>query len=55
VWANFQAFPLLYRRLKLGWVMECERLRRDESEKRLNYLIKMTAKNKQYGTQPLAE
>jgi uncharacterized protein YdeI (YjbR/CyaY-like superfamily) len=55
VWANFQAFPHLYRRLKFGWIMEREKRLRAESEKRLNYLIKMTAKNKRYGTEPLSD
>jgi uncharacterized protein YdeI (YjbR/CyaY-like superfamily) len=54
VWANFQAFPRLYQRLKIGWIAEIKTLsRRPEAEKRLNYLIKMTRLGKMYGTQPL--
>ncbi len=53
VWANFQQFPRLYQRLKIGWIVETGKLRQDEAQKRLNYLLKMTAQGKQYGTQPL--
>lgn len=53
VWTTFQAFPYFYQRLKIGWIMEAGKNRREESEKRLAYLIKMTSQNKQYGTQPL--
>lgn len=53
IWANFQQFPRLYQRLKIGWIAECGKSRQDEAQKRLNYLLKMTAQGKQYGTQPL--
>jgi uncharacterized protein YdeI (YjbR/CyaY-like superfamily) len=52
VWDNFQQFPLLYQRLKIGWISECGKSRQEEAQKRLNYLLKMTAQGKQYGTQP---
>ena len=52
VWANFQDFPYLYRRLNVGWIMECGPRRQEEAQKRLNYLIKNTEKNKMYGTIP---
>ncbi|TNE49783.1 MAG: hypothetical protein EP344_17880 [Bacteroidetes bacterium] len=52
VWKNFQGFPFLYQRLKIGWIRECPPNRRDEAQKRLNYLIKMTSQGKQYGTVP---
>lgn len=56
VWENFQAFPHFYRRLKIGWVTEMRgESRQPEAEKRLAYLIKMTARGKRYGTEPLAE
>jgi uncharacterized protein YdeI (YjbR/CyaY-like superfamily) len=55
VWANFQGFPYLYRRLKIGWIMEAGPRRREESQRRLNYLIKMTGKGKMYGTIPIRE
>jgi uncharacterized protein YdeI (YjbR/CyaY-like superfamily) len=53
VWENFQGFPHLYKRLKVSWVLECGPSRKDESIKRLNYLIKMTRQGKKYGTIPL--
>lgn len=53
VWATFQAFPYLYQRLKVGWIVEAGQLRREESQKRLHYLIKMTAQGKMYGTVPI--
>jgi uncharacterized protein YdeI (YjbR/CyaY-like superfamily) len=52
VWDRFQQFPLLYRRLKVGWITEAGQLRQEEMQKRLNYLLKMTAQGKQYGTIP---
>jgi uncharacterized protein YdeI (YjbR/CyaY-like superfamily) len=53
VWANFQKFPNLYQRLKVGWIQETGQQRTVEMEKRLNYLLKMTAQGKMYGTVPL--
>jgi len=53
VWANFEQFPRLYQRLKVGWITEAGQLRQEEMQKRLNHLIKMTAQGKRYGTQPL--
>ncbi len=50
IWANFQQFPYLYQRLKIGWITEAGQLRQEEMQKRLNYLLKMTEKGKQYGT-----
>jgi hypothetical protein len=51
---NFQQFPYFYQRLKIGWIIEAG-LRREVAQKRLDYLIKMTAQGKQYGTQPLKD
>ena len=55
VWKNFQEFPRLYQRLKIGWISETgtSPSRKPEAERRLNYLIKMTKKGKRYGTEPL--
>lgn len=53
IWQNFWEFPHFYRRLKVGWIQEPAPSRMDEKERRLNYLLKMTAQNKMYGTQPL--
>jgi len=53
VWDNFQAFPPLYKRLKIGWIAEIKSIsRRPEAQKRLDYLIKMTRQGKMYGTRP---
>lgn len=53
VWENFQGFDHFYKRLKVGWVLECGPRRPEESQKRLNYLIKNSKKGKRYGTIPL--
>lgn len=53
VWRNFNSFPHFYQRLKVGWITETGKLRQEEAEKRLNYLLKMTKQGKRYGTQPL--
>lgn len=53
VWAAFNAFPHLYKRLKIGWIAEIKGASRQaEAQKRLDYLIKMTRQGKIYGTQP---
>lgn len=55
VWQNFQSFPLLYQRLKIGWITEVKgSSRQEEVQKRLNHLIKMTRQGKQYGSQPMS-
>lgn len=50
VWNTFQSFPLKYQKLRIGFVMECRKSNLAESDKRLAYLIKMTAASKQFGT-----
>jgi len=51
VWANFQRFPPMYQRLKVGWITEIKgQSRRAEAQKRLDYLLKMTKAGKLYGT-----
>jgi uncharacterized protein YdeI (YjbR/CyaY-like superfamily) len=53
VWAQFQAFPRLYQRLKIGWIGEIKGAgRAGEVQKRLAWLIKMTRQGKMYGTVP---
>lgn len=53
VWETFQSFPHHYQRLKVGWVAEIKgETRREEAQKRLDYLIKMTRQGKMYGTIP---
>lgn len=53
VWANFQAFPYHYQRLKIGWVSETSL--KDTAQQRLAHLLKMTKQNKMYGTQPMLD
>jgi uncharacterized protein YdeI (YjbR/CyaY-like superfamily) len=55
VWQNFEAFPHFYKRLKIGWIEETGKLRPEETQKRLNYLLKMTAQGKRYGTEPMRD
>ncbi len=56
IWKQFNAFPHFYKRLKIGWIAEIRGdSRRAEAQKRLNYLLKMTAQGKMYGTMPLAD
>lgn len=53
IWDNFQQFPVYYQRLKIGWIAEIKSdSRRAEAQKRLDYLLKMTAQGKKYGTDP---
>ncbi len=54
VWEKFDNFPHFYKRLKIGWIAEIRgESRRAEAQKRLDYLIKMTAQGKMYGAMPL--
>lgn len=56
VWENFCAFPFFYQRLKIGWICEIKgNARHPDAQKRLDYLIKMTALGKRYGTEPMAD
>ncbi len=50
VWENFQQFPLIYQKLRIGFILESYRTNRAMADKRLDYLIRMTAQNKMYGT-----
>ena len=47
-WENFRKFSLQYQRIRLAYV-EGARDRPDEFKKRLNNLLKLTEKNKQFG------
>jgi len=47
-WANFKKFSLQYQRIRVAYV-DGARNRTDEFRKRLNNLIKMSEKNKQFG------
>lgn len=49
IWQNFQAFPELYKRIRIGYV---EEMRQNSSvfESRLCNLLKKTKQNKMFGT-----
>lgn len=47
-WKNFQGFSDAYKRIRIGFI-EGARKRPEEFKKRLQYFIKMTEQNKQYG------
>ena len=53
VWKTFNSFPLMYRRLRVAWVVDPKGNRQEERERRLAHLIDMTAKGRRYGTEPL--
>ena len=48
VWKNFRKFSLAYQRIRIGWV-DASRHKDEIFQKRLNYLVKMTARNRQFG------
>ena len=48
VWKNFQKFSEAYRRIRVAFI-DGSRRRPDVFRQRMNYFIKMTEKNKQYG------
>lgn len=47
-WKNYQKFSAPYQRIRIAFI-EGARKRPEEFQKRLNYFIKMTRKNKLYG------
>lgn len=47
-WKNYQKFSEAYKRIRLAFI-DGSRARPDVFKQRLNYFIKMTEKNKQYG------
>lgn len=47
-WANFQQFPDLYQRVRVGFIEEM-RKQPAEFQKRLDYFLKQTKRNKMYG------
>ncbi|MBN2126900.1 MAG: YdeI/OmpD-associated family protein [Candidatus Diapherotrites archaeon] len=47
-WKNFQKFPKYYQRIRIAYIDSARELP-SEFHKRLNYFIKMTAKNKKIG------
>ncbi len=48
IWRNFQSFSESYKRIRVGWI-DGARKRPEEFDKRLNYFMRMTEKNKKYG------
>jgi uncharacterized protein YdeI (YjbR/CyaY-like superfamily) len=48
-WQNFEHFPDLYKRIRIGFIEEVRRQPR-EFQKRLAYFLKKTRENKLYGT-----
>ena len=48
-WGYFQKFPESYKHIRIGWI-EGARTRPEIFKTRLTYFLKMTAKNKMYGT-----
>ena len=48
VWKNFQKFPKSYKKIRIAWI-DGSRKRPEVFKTRLNYFIKMTAKNKRFG------
>jgi uncharacterized protein YdeI (YjbR/CyaY-like superfamily) len=48
VWRNFQKFPQHYKHIRIGWI-DASRHRPEIFKTRLQYFIKMTAKNKKFG------
>jgi len=48
-WKNFQKFSEAYKRIRIAFI-DGARKRPDVFHQRLNYFIKMTEQNKQYGT-----
>jgi uncharacterized protein YdeI (YjbR/CyaY-like superfamily) len=49
VWENFQRFPAYYKTIRVAWI-DGARIRPEEFTKRLKYFMKMTLKNKKFGS-----
>ena len=47
-WKNYEKFPDGYKRIRISYI-DSARPRPDEFRKRLNYFLRMTEKNKQFG------
>lgn len=48
VWKNFKKFPRSYKQIRIGWI-DAARPRPKIFHQRLQYFMKMTAKNKKFG------
>ncbi|MFA5095489.1 MAG: YdeI/OmpD-associated family protein [Candidatus Paceibacterota bacterium] len=49
VWRNFQKFPEGYKRIRIAYIEGQKTRGKEKYQKTLNYFIKMTKKNKQFG------
>jgi hypothetical protein len=47
-WNNFKRFPASYKRIRIGWI-DTARRRPEVFAQRLQYFLKMTKRNKQFG------
>ena len=47
-WRNFARFPASYKRIRIGWI-DAARRRPEILKQRLDYFLKMTARNKRFG------
>ena len=50
VWKNWQNFPLVYRKIRVGYIKEMLQKHPKIAQKRIDNLLKKTADNKMYGT-----
>jgi uncharacterized protein YdeI (YjbR/CyaY-like superfamily) len=48
IWANFQAFPALYQRIRVGYIEE-QRKNPTEFQRRLNNFLQKTKQGKMFG------
>lgn len=48
-WENFQKFPRYYKRIRIGYIESQRKHNKESFGKSLNYLIKMSEKNKKFG------
>lgn len=48
-WENFQKFPDYYKRIRVGYIESQRKHGKEMFKKALDYLVKMTAKNKRFG------
>jgi uncharacterized protein YdeI (YjbR/CyaY-like superfamily) len=48
VWKNFSRFPASYKRIRIGWI-EASRNHPEFFQKRLQYFLRMTARNRRFG------
>jgi len=56
-WKNFKNFPRCYQRLKVRWIADTTggRLAEEVARQRLDHLVRMSARGKRYGVEPMAD